>query len=269
MNVIKKTRTKKSVTSPYFRNNQVKTFSKTSEFNDCPKKDSNSVLCFPDKRLKFPFFDIPCIELAKALLGKILVRVLPNGIVLKGLIVETESYLGNEDKASISFGGKITEKSKPMYMKPGTTFVYLTYGMYSLINISSQGDGAAVLLRALDPIEGMEQMITNRNEFQPNKNKPKKENKDIPHHQLCNGPAKLCISLNITKDQCNKQDLSKWSEMWIEEGNTIPEEQIVKSRRIGIDSAGPEWANKLLRFYIFNNKSVSKRDKVQEAILCG
>ncbi|KAG8316614.1 hypothetical protein J6590_046660 [Homalodisca vitripennis] len=92
----------------------------------------------------------------------------------------------------------------------------------------------------------MEQMITNRNEFQPNKNKPKKENKDIPHHQLCNGPAKLCISLNITKDQCNKQDLSKWSEMWIEEGNTIPEEQIVKSRRIGIDSAGPEWANKLL-----------------------
>uniref|UniRef100_A0A1B6GTP6 DNA-3-methyladenine glycosylase II n=1 Tax=Cuerna arida TaxID=1464854 RepID=A0A1B6GTP6_9HEMI len=145
-NIIKKTKTKKSVTSPYFRNDQVKKFLKTSQMNDSFQKNLNSALCFPDARLKFPFFDIPCVELAKALLGKILVRVLPNGVVLKGLIVETESYLGNEDKASISYGGKITEKSKPMYMKPGTTFVYLTYGMYSLINISSQvypasGDG--------------------------------------------------------------------------------------------------------------------------------
>lgn len=90
------------------------------------------------KRLTRAFFDIPCVELAKALLGRILVRV-SNGITMKGCIVETESYLGCDDKASISYGGRITEKSKPMYMTPGTTFVYLTYGMYSMMNISSRG----------------------------------------------------------------------------------------------------------------------------------
>lgn len=93
----------------------------------------------PRLGLPFSFFNTPCIELAKALLGKILVRKMLNGVLLKGIIVETESYLGGLDKASISYGGKITEKSKPMYMKPGTTFVYITYGMYNLINISSYG----------------------------------------------------------------------------------------------------------------------------------
>lgn len=110
-------------------------------------------------------------------------------------------------------------------------------------------------------------MIINRHEFQPYKSKQKKETKDIPLHHLCNGPAKLCISLGITKNSCNMQDLSTWSDMWIEQGEMVPEHQIVKSRRIGIDSAGQEWANKLLRFYVINNKSVSKRDKAQEALL--
>lgn len=94
---------------------------------------------FTIPRMRLSFFDTPCVDLAKALLGKVLVRV-SNGTVMKGRIIETESYLGGEDKASISYGGKITEKSKPMYMKPGTTFVYLTYGMYNLINISSKGE---------------------------------------------------------------------------------------------------------------------------------
>ncbi|XP_054268014.1 DNA-3-methyladenine glycosylase-like isoform X2 [Macrosteles quadrilineatus] len=136
--------------------------------------------------------------------------------------------------------------------------------MACYLNLS---DGAAVLLRALDPIEGLELMATNRNGFQPNKNKPKKELKEIPSHQLCNGPAKLCISMGITKEKCNMQDLTTWSEMWVESGEDIPEERIVKSSRIGIDSAGEEWAKKLLRFYVLNNKSVSKRDKVQESLL--
>lgn len=138
--------------------------------------------------------------------------------------------------------------------------------MTCLFSLTS-GDGAAVLLRALDPMDGIQKMLINRNEFQPYKNKQKKGNKIIPVHQLCNGPAKLCISLGITKHCCNMQDLSSWSEMWIEQGEVVPEDQIVKSRRIGIDSAGQEWVNKLLRFYVLNNRCVSKRDKEQEANL--
>lgn len=125
------------------------------------------------------------------------------------------------------------------------------------------GDGAAVLIRALEPVEGVEEMNTNRQKFQPNRSKPKIVKK-IPTHELCNGPAKLCISFGITKEECNMQDLTVWDKMWIEQTETIPEEQIVK---IGIDSAGQEWANKLLRYYILNNKCVSKRDKAQEALL--
>ena len=90
-------------------------------------------------RLKDSFYDVPCEDLAKRLLGKILVRQINDGTVLKGRIVETECYPGCEDKASHSYNGRITERSKPMYMKPGTTYVYITYGMYHCFNISSQG----------------------------------------------------------------------------------------------------------------------------------
>lgn len=138
--------------------------------------------------------------------------------------------------------------------------------MRSLIPVVFLGDGAAVLIRALEPIDGIEEMTSNRQKFQPNRNKPKKI-KEIPPHKLCNGPAKLCISFGIKKEECNMQDLTSWDKMWIEHTKLIPEEQIVTSRRIGIDSAGPEWANKLLRYYIFNNICVSKKDKAQEVLL--
>ena len=91
------------------------------------------------ERLKDCFYDVSCIELAKGILGKILVRRLNDGTILKGRIVETECYLGGEDKASHSYNGRLTERSKPMYMKPGTIYVYLTYGLYHCFNISSQG----------------------------------------------------------------------------------------------------------------------------------
>ena len=90
-------------------------------------------------RLKDSFYDVPCEELAKSLLGKILVRQINDGTVLKGRVVETECYPGGEDKGSCSYNGRITETIKAVYMKPGTAFVYVTYGMYHCINISSQG----------------------------------------------------------------------------------------------------------------------------------
>jgi DNA-3-methyladenine glycosylase len=84
-------------------------------------------------------FDVPCQDLAVNLLGQTLVRKLDDGCELRCRIVETESYLGAEDKACHTFGGRRTERNKPMYMKPGTSYVYFTYGMYHCFNISSQG----------------------------------------------------------------------------------------------------------------------------------
>lgn len=130
----KEIKQKKYIKSPYFKYCQLNTMKGRSIIYQ-PQR-----LCVDrGMRLTLPFFDIPCEDLAKALLGKILIRAMKNGTVIKGLIVETESYLGGEDKASFSYRGKITERNKPMYMQPGTTFVYTTYGTYDLLNISSQG----------------------------------------------------------------------------------------------------------------------------------
>jgi DNA-3-methyladenine glycosylase len=90
-------------------------------------------------RLRDNFFNVPCEILAKSLLGQTLVRSLSDGNVMRCKIVETECYLGGEDKASHSYNGRMTQRNMPMYMKPGTSYVYFTYGMYHCFNISCQG----------------------------------------------------------------------------------------------------------------------------------
>lgn len=105
-------------------------------------------------KLDRSFYDRPTEVLAKQLLGKVLYRALDNGEVLCGRIVETEGYLGEVDKACHAFGGKRTARSEPMYMAPGTAYVYIIYGMYHCLNISSQEPGACVLIRALEPLQG-------------------------------------------------------------------------------------------------------------------
>uniref|UniRef100_A0A1B6CMF4 DNA-3-methyladenine glycosylase n=1 Tax=Clastoptera arizonana TaxID=38151 RepID=A0A1B6CMF4_9HEMI len=218
-------------------------------------------------RLRETFFNQPCIDLAKKLLGKILVRVLQDGTILKGIIVETESYLGGTDKASHSFNNKVTDRNEPMYMTPGTIYVYLTYGMYHILNISSKGDGAAVLIRAIQPIEGIDVIQNNRNLFNSKQSKKGfNKSKPLRDFELCNGPAKFTIGFEIDMN-INKQDLSKAPFIWIEPSHEVEESLIVSCKRIGIDSVGPEWANKPLRFYIYGNKSVSKKDKVGESAL--
>lgn len=95
---------------------------------------------FKNKQLSREFYNKPSLELSKDLLGKVLVRKLPDGEIIKGTIVETEAYPGtNVDEASASYNGKITEKNKAMFMDPGTAYVYMTYGMYHCFNISSKG----------------------------------------------------------------------------------------------------------------------------------
>lgn len=99
----------------------------------------SNVSAISNKRLPYSFYNQPCQDLAKILLGKKVVRKLPSGEIVSGIIVETEAYLGGEDKAAHSYNGKRTEKNEAMYMAPGTAYVYHIYGTYTCLNISSKG----------------------------------------------------------------------------------------------------------------------------------
>ncbi|XP_056391317.1 DNA-3-methyladenine glycosylase [Hyla sarda] len=221
------------------------------------ENDSVSSKYFQSKKMRLlsDFYNKPCIELAKSFLGQVLVRRLPDGTELRGRIVETESYLGGEDEASHSRGGKRTERNVAMFMKPGTIYVYQIYGMYFCMNVSSQGDGAAVLLRSLEPMEGLDTMRVFRN-VKRNVQKPLKDK------ELCNGPSKLCQAFAIEKS-FDRHDLTDDQNTWLEAGPEILEEDIVSCPRIGISNAG-DWTRKPLRFYIKDNEFVSVRDKAAE-----
>ena len=106
------------------------------------------------KRLSFDFFDSSTEKLAIDLLGKVLCRKTKQGEILCGIIVETEAYLGINDPACHSYGGRRTSRNAPMYKPSGTSYVYFIYGMYYCLNISSADEGACVLIRALDPLCG-------------------------------------------------------------------------------------------------------------------
>lgn len=205
-------------------------------------------------RLGMDFFTrYSSIDLAKNLLGKILCRKIDETI-LKGIIVETEAYLGPEDHASYTFGGRRTESNEPMYMKAGTCFIRFTYGMYYCFNLSSQDFGGAVLIRAAQPFDGIQKMIELRQKHPkaPKLNFAKQPNK------IANGPSKLCIAFGIDKS-INKFDITNDTSIWLETNNelVIDKNDIVESTRIGI-SASNQWSNKPLRYYLKDNKSVSK-----------
>uniref|UniRef100_UPI0037E76CA1 DNA-3-methyladenine glycosylase n=1 Tax=Semicossyphus pulcher TaxID=241346 RepID=UPI0037E76CA1 len=212
-------------------------------------------------RLGADFFNQPCISLAKAFLGKVLVRMCEDGIELRGRIVETEAYLGGEDKASHSAGGKRTERNTAMFMKPGTIYVYPIYGIYLCMNVSSEGEGAAVLLRSLEPMQGQPAMRQLRAA------RRKEGARQLKDKELCNGPSKLCQALNIPR--CfDRRDLASDPEVWLErDSNTDPAEaeDIVSAPRVGIESHG-EWAKKPWRFYLRGHPCVSVVNKEAERL---
>ncbi|GBN10628.1 DNA-3-methyladenine glycosylase [Araneus ventricosus] len=209
-------------------------------------------------RLGKSFFDQPCIKLAKCLLGKVLVRKLPTGDILRGRIVETECYLGTFDKASHSYMGKRTGRNEAMFSEPGTAYVYTIYGMYFCFNISSLEEGSAVLIRALEPLENNSIMRTLRSV-------KRKTSSILKDKELCNGPSKLCLAFQIDKS-LNKIDLCTSEALWVEDGLNISDCNIITCKRIGIESAGEEWANKPLRFYMRDCIWVSVRKKTAESL---
>uniref|UniRef100_A0A8D2JPX1 DNA-3-methyladenine glycosylase n=1 Tax=Sciurus vulgaris TaxID=55149 RepID=A0A8D2JPX1_SCIVU len=209
-------------------------------------------------RLGTEFFDQPAVPLARAFLGQVLVRRLPDGTELRGRVVETEAYLGPEDEAAHSRGGRQTPRNRGMFMKPGTLYVYIIYGMYFCMNVSSQGDGACVLLRALEPLGGLETMRQLRSNLRKGT-----LSRTLKDRELCNGPSKLCQALAIDKS-FDQRDLAQDEAMWLECGLPGPSRPaVVAAARVGISYAG-EWTQKPLRFYFQGSPWVSVVDRAAE-----
>ena len=164
------------------------------------------------------------VSIGKNLLGKYIFTCLDN-VLTGGMIVETESYKGLEDKASHSYKGRCTERTKTMYETGGVTYVYFCYGMHYLLNVVTNKKNIpdAVLIRAIEPTYGIETMLKRRNKTKVCRN-------------LTAGPGALSQALGIDKTLNNIKLNS--SMIWIEEkGVDIKEHQIIKSPRVGIDYA--------------------------------
>ena len=191
------------------------------------------------------FFDRKAELVAKELLGKVLVRKI-NNKKLSGMIVETEAYVGPHDLASHASKGK-TNRTQVMFSYGGFWHVYMIYGFYYCLNIVTETKDypSAVLIRALEPLEGIEKMKKNR--------------KTDNITNLTSGPGKLCQAFEITKNVDSTSAISKNSKLYIEDRRIkIPANQIAKAKRIGVDYAGI-WKDKLLRFYIKDNPFVSRK----------
>lgn len=204
-------------------------------------------------RLERDFFARDTLIVAKELLGKIIVREI-NGVRLSGKIVETEGYIGAIDKASHAYGGKKTPRVEPLYGEPGISYVFSIYGMYECFNVITKEKGSpeGILIRAVEPIDGLEQIAQNR--FL--KSYDTLTAKEIKN--LTNGPSKLCIALEINKKVHNFMDLVSSKELYIEDGDIINSSDIVETTRIGIDYA-EEAVDFPWRFYVKNNIYVSKK----------
>ncbi|KUG22682.1 dna-3-methyladenine glycosylase ii [hydrocarbon metagenome] len=180
---------------------------------------------------------------ARALLGKKLVRQI-NGLELTGMIVETEAYCGKEDSACHAHRGK-TLRNAVMFGEPGHAYIYFTYGMHYMLNLVTEdkNNPCAVLIRAIVPLVGVEEMETRRKRNGPD---------------LTNGPAKLCQAFGIDKS-LNGWDLTCGKKLWVEHYKKIPDKSIIATPRIGIDYARKEHRNALWRFLIKPEKNNNKK----------
>jgi DNA-3-methyladenine glycosylase len=159
--------------------------------------------------LSRPFFDRPTLDVAHDLLGKVLVHRTRAGVTA-GMIVEAEAYIGEEDPACHAAPGP-TKRNAPLYGRPGVAYVYLNYGMHYLVNAVTEAKGApaAVLLRALQPLDGIELMLKRR----------RVGRRPIPEADLCRGPGNLTKALGITLKE-NRLDLTS-SRLWIEDRGLV------------------------------------------------
>jgi len=190
------------------------------------------------------FLNSDVVSLAKQLLG-CYIHTQINGNYCSGIITETEAYAGKNDKACHAHLGRFTERTKVMYENGGIAYVYLCYGIHHLFNIvtNTAGNADAILIRAAEPTEGVEHMLERRNKL-----------KLTP--QLTAGPGNFSKAFGITK-QHNGLTVTE-HQIWLSQGTSITEKDIVETTRIGIDYA-EEDALLPWRFYLKENKFVSKK----------
>jgi DNA-3-methyladenine glycosylase len=200
--------------------------------------------------LKLPlsyYLNQDVLFLAKNLLGKVLFTQI-DGQITAGVIVETEAYFGEIDKASHAYGGRRTNRTEIMYSYGGVSYVYLCYGIHHLFNIvtSVKGEPHAVLIRAIEPMIGTEIMEQRRN-------------MSISKSAISSGPGSAAKALGIDHS-FNHKDLGG-EEIWVEDyGIKYTDEQIVASPRVGVAYA-QEDAFLPWRFFVKGNKYVSKPNK--------
>lgn len=206
--------------------------------------------------------------LARMLLGKWLVRIEAGGRLVAGRIVETEAYLGVHDGASHARGGRRSARNEVMYAPPGHAYVYFTYGMHHCFNVvcGEEGEPAAVLVRALEPVLGVESMGRLRRRGMAKRGKRGKAGRIVGgrvlrDRDLCSGPGKLCEAMGIDL-RLNGADMVRENRVCIAEppGSVAPLEdtEVVRTSRIGVGYAGA-WAGSPLRFYVASSPHVSVR----------
>src|SRR6266478_9845151 len=183
------------------------------------------------------------LTVARNLLGKLLVVPASDGTRVSGMIVEAEAYRGPQDRAAHSYGGRRTRRTETMYQIGGTAYIFFIYGMYYQFNVVTNVEEKphAILIRALEPTEGIEVMRLRRH-GQPDRN-------------LTNGPGKLCIAMGIDRS-FDRADLVG-NKVWIEERERVSRTRIASGPRVGIDYA-EGWVDKPWRFWIKGNRFVSK-----------
>jgi DNA-3-methyladenine glycosylase len=183
------------------------------------------------------------VKIAKELLGKIIVTNI-DGLITSGRIVETEAYVGISDKASHSFSGRRTAKNEHMYSAPGTAYIYICYGVHQMMNIVTNEKEIpdAVLIRAIEPLKGIDIMLQRTGKGQLDKT-------------LTRGPGNVGKALGIFKHHSGLHLLDEQIYL-LDDGYNIPDEKLGISKRIGVESAG---ADGLLpyRFFVKGNKYVS------------
>ena len=185
------------------------------------------------------------VQIAQELLGKYLYTAV-DGMLTGGMIVETEAYSGENDRACHAHMNRRTARTEIMYHEGGIAYVYLVYGIYNLFNIITnvEGKADAVLIRAIEPEIGTEEMLLRRNmpTIKPN---------------LTAGPGVMSIALGVNRKHYG-EDLTG-NTIWLEDkGITLPEDNIMTVPRVGIDYAGDD-ALLPWRFYIKGNKWVSRK----------
>jgi DNA-3-methyladenine glycosylase len=183
---------------------------------------------------------------AQDLLGRYLIRTAGDGARAVGRIIETEAYLGMKDRASHTWGGRRTPRTETMYRAGGCAYVYLIYGIHNCLNVVTgpEGEAQAVLLRAIEPVEGADWMRANRS-----------LGERVRPGDVGGGPGKLCQAMQIDR-KLNGVSLLR-GELRCAQGRAVPAAEVARGPRIGVDYAG-EAAAWPLRFAIAGHRGMSR-----------